>query len=58
MNLQGMGRRRGRIHGRGEMKAKATMCVSGEERALAQIHPDPKRLEVQYSYRKERTQRE
>jgi hypothetical protein len=57
MNLQGEGRRRGRIQGRGARKAKAPMCVNGEERALAHIHGDPRRWEVQLSYKKERDQR-
>jgi hypothetical protein len=43
MKFQGEGTRRARIQGRGDRKAKAPIWVSGEEKALAQIHVDPRR---------------
>jgi hypothetical protein len=56
MKLHGAGSRRGTIHGRGARKANELMWVKGVEKALAQVHPDPKRCKAQYSYKKERDQ--
>jgi hypothetical protein len=53
MNFKGEESRRVRIQGRGARKAKAPMCVSGEIKVMPQIHPDPRRWEVQYTYKKD-----
>ena len=47
MKFQGGDNRRGKIQGRGARKAKAPICVMGDRKALTQIHPEPRRCEIE-----------